>query len=572
MEGQHPTDAGVGESPTAAQSWNCGKNGAILGQKSRDDEANRSEVKCFHFRKVQFQEGRGPRDVCTQLHRLCHRWLQPERHTKAQMLDLVLLEQFLAVLPSEMEKWVRECRAETSSQAVALAEGFLLTQELEKMQEDLQKSLKDVSGYPKERKDPPKPSQELQFMESFQKDQSQDTLPENRKLSLVFLESPPLSGGAERVVEPLPQDVVSLGEVAVYFSQEEWSQLDPGQKALHGEVMLENSRNLASLGFSGQENKNCKEECQAIHPEEGRGYFADQMQPKSDETNLLQSGIENGFPLVSWLPNHTSIDAEEKPYKCSECGKSFNQADHLISHKKTHSAQKRFTCRECGKSFCNNQSLRSHERKHTGERPYKCTECGKSFSCSSNLTSHKRIHTGEKPYKCMECGKTFIHSSYLNSHKRIHTGEKPYQCVDCGEGFRWNCDLTSHKRIHTGEKPYRCVECGKTFSFSSSLNSHKRTHTTEKRYQCVECGEGFRWICDLTSHKRIHTGEKPYQCVECGKSFARSNALTCHRRIHTRERPYQQRKYGKSFSRNMANPRFMTAVQPKVSLAKQDSY
>ncbi|KAM6472476.1 zinc finger protein 620-like isoform 2-T3 [Liasis olivaceus] len=45
------------------------------------------------------------------------------------------------------------------------------------------------------------------------------------------------------------EGLVSFEEVAVYFSEEEWSQLDPHQKALHWEVMLENYRNVVSLSF-----------------------------------------------------------------------------------------------------------------------------------------------------------------------------------------------------------------------------------------------------------------------------------------------------------------------------------
>ncbi|XP_025031539.1 uncharacterized protein LOC103061706 isoform X1 [Python bivittatus] len=207
-------------------------------------KGNWLDIRCQCFKDFCYWEGEGPREICSRLHQFYRQWLKPEKNTKAQMLDLMILKQFLAILPPEIENWIKDCGAETTSQAVALAEGFLLSQAEDKKQMQWMLA-KTPTELPKAGKVPLDVMQKL-LLRGIVREESGEATSLGRKASLEF-HSIPTTGAVETVAIHLDLGTVSFQEVAVDFSEDEWALLNSAQKALYREVMEENYLMVSSL-------------------------------------------------------------------------------------------------------------------------------------------------------------------------------------------------------------------------------------------------------------------------------------------------------------------------------------
>lgn len=198
-----------------------------------------------------------------------------------------------------------------------------------------------------------------------------------------------------------------------------------------------------------------------------------------------------------------------------------------------------------------------HQQHMRETKPYKCTQCTKSFANSSYLSQHTRIHLGIKPYRCEICQRKFTQLSHLQQHIRTHTGDKPYKCRNpgCVKAFSQLSNLQSHSRCHATDKPYKCNACYKCFTDENALLDHIPKHKESKHLKthiCQYCGKSYTQETYLSKHLQKHI-ERAEKRASAGLSgLGLSVARNTIQNTTTLEHPYWPKVSPDSAAANLA--------------------
>lgn len=382
-----------------------------------------------------------------------------------------------------------------------------------------------------------------------------------------------------------PRVSVTFRDVAVYFCEDEWEDLEEWRKELYTNVMREIHCVLISMGYAivnpdtlfriKKEEKPyvsnhfvCKKRESIPSRSSGSPVPCPDilLQIKKEEKPVLCNPLplkikESALNPETQHPNETSIISvrikeEEDPYllesQHSERTESFDSPTTSIPvvtsvfsiKNKPQDSSSTKQRPDLGKGFLemspedgsikrmrtSSEEFRKERKQRVPvsviprEKPAQYSTKQMHCEIKQNPRASHRIQPTYKPGRNLEYERSFHHLTNPIVQQIIHAGEMPYTCFEFIDE-RWT---------HKERRIYYCNDCGRGFWKLYCFKVHQRTHTGEKPYTCNECEKSFSQSSNLIRHQKIHSGEKPYRCTECGKSFSQSSTLAKHQNTHIR--------------------------------------
>ncbi|XP_047647350.1 zinc finger and SCAN domain-containing protein 5B-like [Phacochoerus africanus] len=285
------------------------------------------------------------------LRELCHLWLRPDLHTKEQIMDRLVLEQFMICMPLECQVLVKKSGVETC-------------QELEDMLINQQKPKKwtvvCIRG-----QDFLVPVLESEILEVEVSDMD-DERNERRTPK-----------------ENMEQDLVEDKEDTRTPTQSQEPEL------LKGPGRVKTTSHAKGKEAPGGTDYQCRECNKRFHY---RSQFTLHKRTHTGERPFQCSLCAKAFMQPSDLRVHQRIHTGEKPYRCDTCSRDFTHDSTLRAHKRTHTKERPFPCEQCDMAFSKRGNLNVHRRTHSGLKPYVCPECHGAFRQLGTFKRHQKTH------------------------------------------------------------------------------------------------------------------------------------------------------------------------------------
>ncbi|XP_030050617.1 zinc finger protein 723-like [Microcaecilia unicolor] len=398
----------------------------------------------------------------------------------------------------------------------------------------------------------------------------------------------------EATIKASNEALVTVKDVAAYFSEVNWDILGEWQKEMYMTVVKEIHDILISRGYS------------ILNPvvifkiKMEQKYFTQQFEWEGKEN---PNDSTNNLPIVTSVFSLSIKQEEDVPFmenpesqmseqtRPSVTSFSSVRPDMLIQFKKqefrteTQGSKERGnllntgTCEdlhETDPGYRNNsKKLRlgnGQQREEWKQKDPSRDSSDSSAECehsSSRITAPRVKDRAENRERSNSQDRNSKCCQRLVQTQGRKEGERPFKSADTQEHVSTDRhfvekDITLHKPkvpyshtmsrtdkivdTVTQEKLFKCSEYDTCFSQRINVEQHKMTHPGHKPFKCSECDKSFSQRAYLQRHKVTHTGHKPFKCSECDKCFSYRSSLQTHKIIHTGHKPFKCSECDKSFN------------------------